>query len=99
MILTGPIFGTMIIRTNTNHLCITGATAMATATKALTADQVKEHFRRAGITFTAWAEEHGNNRNEVYRVLNGQAKANYGKAHEIAVKLGLKPAADAAAAA
>ncbi len=65
---------------------------MATATKALTAEQVKERFRQRGKTFTAWAEENGYTRNEVYRVLNGQAKANYGKAHEIAVALGLKPA-------
>ncbi|MCY1377546.1 phage-associated protein, BcepMu gp16 family [compost metagenome] len=66
---------------------------MATATKALTADQVKERFRQSGKTFTAWAEENGYTRSEVYRVLNGQAKANYGKAHEIAVKLGLKRSA------
>ena len=57
----------------------------------MTADQVKAQFRQRGITFTRWAEEHGYTRNEVYRVLNGQTKANYGKAHEIAVKLGLKP--------
>ncbi|MCY1463575.1 phage-associated protein, BcepMu gp16 family [compost metagenome] len=68
---------------------------MATATKALTAEQVKERFRQSGKTFTAWAEENGYTRNEVYRVLNGQAKANYGKAHEIAVKLGLKRASAA----
>lgn len=63
---------------------------MATATKALTATQVKERFRQRGKTITAWAEENGYTRNEVYRVLNGQAKANYGKAHDIAVALGLK---------
>lgn len=63
---------------------------MATATKALTAEQVKERFRQRGKTFTEWAEENGYTRNEVYRVLNGQAKANYGKAHDIAVKLGMK---------
>lgn len=56
----------------------------------MTSDQVKALFRQRGITFTQWAEENGYSRNEVYRVLNGQAKANYGKAHEIAVKLGLK---------
>ena len=63
---------------------------MATATKALTAEQVKQRFKARGKTITAWAEENGYTRNEVYRVLNGQAKANYGKAHDIAVKLGLK---------
>lgn len=70
---------------------------MATAHKALSPDQVKERFRQSGKTITAWAEEHGYTRNEVYRVLNGQAKANYGKAHDIAVALGLKLAESAAA--
>ncbi|MEG5377582.1 DNA-binding protein [Enterobacter hormaechei] len=62
----------------------------------MTADQVKTLFRQRGITFTQWAEENGYGRYEVYRVLNGQTKARYGKSHEIAVKLGLKSAAQAA---
>lgn len=41
----------------------------------MTAEQVKALFRQRGITFTRWAEENGYNRNEVYRVLNGQSKA------------------------
>ena len=56
----------------------------------MTAEQVKALFRRQGITFTHWARENGYPRSEVYRVLNGQTKANYGQSHEIAVKLGLK---------
>lgn len=71
---------------------------MATAHKALTPDQVKENFRRSGKTITNWALEQGYTRNAVYRVLNGQAKANYGEAHEIAVKLGLKAVEPAVAA-
>lgn len=55
------------------------------------ADRVKQQFHQRGITFTDWAEKHGYTRQEVYRVLNGQAKAKYGRAHEIAVALGLKP--------
>lgn len=70
---------------------------MATHVKALTADQVKENFRRVGKTITQWAVENGYARNEVYRVLNGQAKAHYGQAHDIAVKLGLKLDAELAA--
>ncbi|WP_193137787.1 DNA-binding protein [Klebsiella aerogenes] len=62
----------------------------------MTADQVKTLFRQRGITFTQWAEENGYSRYEVYRVLNGQTKARYGKSHEIAMKLGLKSAAQAA---
>jgi len=62
------------------------------AKKPLTAEQVKDNFRRCGVTFTAWALAHGYTRNEVYRVLNGQHKGNYGRSHEIAVKLGMKAA-------
>lgn len=54
-------------------------------------ERVKKQFQQRGETFTDWAEEHGYPRHEVYRVLNGQAKAKYGRAHDIAVALGLKP--------
>lgn len=54
------------------------------------ADQIKASLRRQGKTISQWAEEHGYSRNSVYRVLNGIDKAHYGRAHEIAVKLGLK---------
>lgn len=70
---------------------------MASQHKALTTDQVKQQFHSSGKTVTEWAAENGYTRNEVYRVLNGQAKAHYGKAHEIAVKLGMKPATGMAA--
>ena len=56
----------------------------------MTPIQVKAKFRREGKTFSDWASEHGYPRIAVYRVLNGFDKANYGRAHEIAVKLGLK---------
>lgn len=58
--------------------------------KLLTAEQVKSRFHAAGKTVTQWAEEHGYTRHAVYRVLNGFDKARYGKAHEIAVALGMK---------
>lgn len=64
---------------------------MSRTAKVLTPDQVKQSLRMQGITTTQWAEARGYSRNEVYRVLNGQAKAFYGKAHQIAVELGLKP--------
>lgn len=54
-------------------------------------ERVKKQFIQRGITFTDWAKEHGYPRHEVYRVLNGQSKAKYGRAHDIAVALGLKP--------
>ncbi|AJC66469.1 MULTISPECIES: DNA-binding protein [Dickeya] len=59
----------------------------------MTPEQVKQRFQQHGITVTAWAAENGYSREAVYRVLNGFVKARYGKSHEIAVKLGLKPAA------
>ena len=64
----------------------------------MTPAQVKARFRQQGKTITEWAAENGYTRNAVYRVLNGFDKANYGRAHEIAVKLGIKPADDRLAA-
>ncbi|HEY1129606.1 MAG TPA: DNA-binding protein [Roseateles sp.] len=63
---------------------------MSRPKKALTPEQVKQRLRMQGTTTTQWAEARGYTRNEVYRVLNGQAKAHYGKAHDIAVALGMK---------
>lgn len=62
----------------------------------MTPDQVKKRFRQRGQTFSSWARENGFRPNQVLRVLNGFDKGHYGKAHEIAVKLGLKPNADSA---
>jgi gp16 family phage-associated protein len=66
--------------------------------KPLTPDQVKDQFQSRGLTFSKWASDNGYRINEVYRVINGQSKAKYGKAHEIAVKLGLKADANSQAA-
>ncbi len=57
---------------------------------ALTPDQVRRSFRSRGLTFTKWARDHGYDREAVYRVMNGKDKATFGRAHEIAVALGLK---------
>lgn len=57
----------------------------------MTSDTVKARLKAEGKTITQWAVEHGYPRVDVYRVLGGQYRGNYGKAHEIAVKLGLKP--------
>lgn len=62
--------------------------------KPLTGEQAKARLRAQGITTTQWAEQHGYNRREVYRVMNGQLKANFGNAHQIAVDLGMKLPAD-----
>ncbi|KAB2928812.1 MAG: DNA-binding protein [Dechloromonas sp.] len=55
-----------------------------------TAEQVKTEFRQKGITITGWARSNGFTRLAVHRVLNGEAKCYRGKAHRIAVLLGLK---------
>lgn len=57
---------------------------------ALTPDELKKNFKQQGITFSAWARQHGYTPQEVIRVVNGFSKASYGKGHEIAVKLGMK---------
>lgn len=62
------------------------------STTVLTPDQLKAQFAAEGRTFSGWAEERGYSRFDVYRVLNGMAKGRRGKAHQIAVDLGLKAA-------
>lgn len=56
-----------------------------------TPHQARKQLRQRGVTITQWAAENGYSREAVYRVLNGVTKGHYGTAHEIAVKLGLKP--------
>lgn len=65
----------------------------ASASTVLTPEQVKAQFAREGKTFSDWAEERGYNKFDVYKVINGQTKARRGKAHDIAVDLGLKAVA------
>ncbi len=61
-------------------------------TEVITPEQLKAKFAAEGRTFSAWAEERGYSRFDVYRVINGMAKGRRGKAHQIAVELGLKAA-------
>jgi gp16 family phage-associated protein len=56
-----------------------------------TPDQIKAEFLAAGITVSGWARDRGYTPRQVSLVLNGQVKGRYGKGHEIAVALGLKP--------
>ena len=56
-----------------------------------TPDQVRSDFKKAGVPISQWARDKGYPLNKVYRVLSGIEKGNYGKAHEIAVALGIKP--------
>lgn len=56
----------------------------------MTADQIKAKFRNEGRTFSAFARAHNLRLNDVYKVINGQHKGHRGKAHDIAVLLGMK---------
>lgn len=55
-----------------------------------TSEQVKADFVRRGETITGWAKKNGFNPNQVVSVLGGRNKGLYGKAHDIAVRLGIK---------
>jgi gp16 family phage-associated protein len=58
---------------------------------ALTPEQVRANLRAQGKTVASWARDHDFRLQDVYRVMGGQYKGYYGKAHDIAVALGLKP--------
>jgi gp16 family phage-associated protein len=56
----------------------------------MTANSFKARLRSQGKTIRQWAEEHNFPPDAVYRVLNGVDKANFGRAHDIAVAAGIK---------
>ncbi len=58
--------------------------------KTKTPQQIKDDLHAKGITLKQWAEQHKYPAAEVYKVLNGERKGRYGRAHKIAVALGLK---------
>lgn len=58
----------------------------------------KSLLRSQGKTIRQWAEENGFPPVAVYRVLNGVDKANFGRAHDIAVRAGIKSTPDQLAA-
>lgn len=58
--------------------------------RELRAKAVKDRLYAQGYTVKQWAEANGYPTQEVYKILNGERKALYGRAHEIAVKIGLK---------
>lgn len=51
---------------------------------------IKAELRRRGLTVTSWAATNGYTLNQVRDVLRGRADGQFGRSHEIAVKLGLK---------
>lgn len=62
-------------------------------TQVVTPSQRKKQFINAGEPVREWARNHGfeSDMPLVYRVLNGQSPALRGKAHRVAVALGIKP--------
>lgn len=53
-------------------------------------DQVREEFRRQGVTFATWAKENNFSASAVYQVLSGQRKCLRGQSFEIARRLGIR---------
>lgn len=61
-----------------------------TTAQLKTAEQVKDEFKAAGITVSAWARAHKFDRMAVVDVLRGKRVGRYGEAHAVAVALGIK---------
>ncbi|WP_322080255.1 DNA-binding protein [Burkholderia cenocepacia] len=59
----------------------------------MTVTNFKASLRSQGKTIRQWAEENKFPPSAVYRVLNGVDKAHFGRAHDIAVKAGIKQTA------
>lgn len=58
--------------------------------QASTVQMFKRRLRSQGKTIRQWSEENNFPAEAVYRVLNGVDKANFGRAHDIAVRAGIK---------
>jgi len=54
-------------------------------------EQVRSRFFYSGESVAGWARTHGFDLQLTYSVLSGRLRARRGKAHEIAIALGLKP--------
>jgi len=55
-----------------------------------TPDSARRWFRTHGICVKHWAEAQGFSRFDVIDLLRGRMKGNFGRAHLVAVALGLK---------
>lgn len=69
---------------------------MTTDTQELAREAVKADIIKSGKTYEQVSNEIGYPRWLISRVLNGEVKAKYGKAHDCAVALGIKPQSKAA---
>lgn len=57
---------------------------------SISIEKLKENFAKEGKTLAQWARDNGYAPRDVYLIVGGQRKGNYGKGFEIARKLGLK---------
>ncbi|HDR9585235.1 TPA: DNA-binding protein [Burkholderia stabilis] len=57
----------------------------------MTVQGFKSWLRSQGKTIRQWAEENQFPPNAVYRALNGVDKGNFGRAHDILARAGIKP--------
>jgi gp16 family phage-associated protein len=55
-----------------------------------TGEQVRREFVFRGESISAWARKHGFSAAQVFEVIAGRNRGRRGKAHEIAVMLGMK---------
>lgn len=55
-----------------------------------TPEQVKDEFRRRGMSINEWARNHHVSAALVHQVLSGKKRCVRGQSHDIAVMLGLK---------
>ncbi|MDR1311125.1 MAG: DNA-binding protein [Burkholderiaceae bacterium] len=58
--------------------------------RAVKLEQVRQEFSRKGMTFIEWSEKHHFKYTDVIAVINGKTIGRRGKAHHIAIALGLK---------
>lgn len=56
-----------------------------------TVEEVREEFRRRGISVSDWARSQGVSAQLTYRILSGRTLGLRGQSHTISVLLGLKP--------
>lgn len=53
-------------------------------------EEIRSEFERQGLTVKCWALHHGFEPSEVYAMLAGRTRGRRGRAHDLAVALGLK---------
>jgi len=61
-------------------------------TTTRTPAEAREWLERHGVTISAWARSHGFEPSIVAALLAGRTRGHWGKAHQAAIELGLRPA-------